>query len=62
MAHTKYNAHSVGLLEYVKKLEYVLNECKEYFDQRADADVQGDPSVFIPNEEMVLLGKIDKVL
>lgn len=30
----------------------LLNDLHEYFDQRADADCEGDPPRFVPNEEM----------
>ena len=33
-----------------------LEECQEYFDNRADADCDQDG--FIPNKEMVLLSKV----
>lgn len=30
----------------------LLGELHEYFDQRADADCEGDPLRYVPNEEM----------
>lgn len=33
-----------------------LEECQEYFDNRADADCDQDG--FIPNKEMILLSKV----
>lgn len=30
----------------------LLEEVNEYFDQRADADCEGDPPRFVPDEEM----------
>ena len=33
-----------------------LEECEEYFDNRADADCDQDG--FIPNKEMLLLSKV----
>ena len=46
----------------VYRLRAVLEECREYFDSRADADYQGEESDYIPNEEMRLLVEIDEVL
>ncbi|TCR64664.1 hypothetical protein [Bosea sp. BK604] len=38
-----------------KRLREALAECEEYFDNRADADCEGDPAEFVPNKEMRLL-------
>ena len=47
----------------MKKLEAVLTDCSEYFDQRSDIssehDEDGSPR---PNEEMKLLQMIEEVL
>lgn len=39
-----------------------LNQCREYFDGRADADCEGDPLEFVPNREMRILAEIDAAL
>jgi len=44
-----------------RRLRDCLEELREYFDQRADAD-QPSGSSPIPNEEMTLLMQIDEVL
>jgi hypothetical protein len=46
--------------ERIKQLEGTLGECREYFDQRSDADCDQDG--YIPNEEMKLLCEIDEVM
>ena len=45
---TKAEAHAERLAE-------ALDECEEWFDQRADVDVQGDPPAQVPNSEMHML-------
>jgi len=40
----------------------VLHECEVYFDNRADADCEGDPAEFVPNREMILLSAIRDAL
>jgi len=40
----------------------VLNACLEYFEDRQDADCEGDPLEFVPNEEMRLAVQIRQVL
>lgn len=32
----------------------ILERIEEYFDDRADADCEGDPPRYVPNEEMQL--------
>lgn len=36
-------------------LSDVLDAVEEYLDDRADADCQGDPAKYVPNEAMRLL-------
>lgn len=45
------SSQSLSLSEAAEALE----QCEAYFDNRADADCQGDPAEFVPNREMVLL-------
>jgi hypothetical protein len=44
----------------IAELESALGECRDYFDDRADADCDQDG--FIPNEEMRMMTAIDEVL
>jgi hypothetical protein len=44
------------------ELREVLEHVEDYFDQRADADAQGDPSRFVGNAEMSYLGDIRRAL
>jgi hypothetical protein len=44
----------------IAKLRDVLDECKDYFDNRADAD--HDETGFVPNEEMKLLSIVRSAL
>lgn len=44
----------------IKELESALNQCREYFEERADADCDQDG--FIPNEEMRMVTEIDESL
>lgn len=44
----------------IKELESALNQCREYFEERADADCDQDG--FIPNEEMRMVTEIDEAL
>jgi hypothetical protein len=43
-------------------MAHVLQQCAEYFDNRADADMQGDPPRYVPNEEMRLLQAVREAL
>lgn len=40
----------------------LLRELRDYMDNRADCDVQGDPPEEIPNTEMRLLCRIQETL
>ncbi len=53
-------AELAAAYERIKMLEAELLECREYFDQRADADCDQDG--FIPNEEMRRVASIDECL
>ena len=46
----------------ITRLRELLEECLEYFDQRADAEYLPDSAVPIPNEEMGLLVAIRTAL
>jgi len=46
----------------VMELASKLEDVRDYFDQRADADAVGDPFEFKPNEEMRMLTEINKVI
>lgn len=45
-----------------QKMEILLEKCEEYFDRIADADQPSGAISTIPNEEMVLLAEIRRVL
>lgn len=49
-----------ALMNEIQELKYVLADCADYFDNRADADCDQDG--FIPNAEMILLMAIKEVL
>lgn len=56
-------AHAIERFQdRVGRLEGVLLECREYFEDRADAELVGDPASWEGNEEMTLLGRIEEVL
>lgn len=38
-----------------------LHEIREYFEQRADADCDGDPAEYRPNLEMRMLAEVETV-
>lgn len=40
----------------------ILTRCSEYFDQRADVDVSGDPLTEDPNEEMLIGQDVDRAI
>lgn len=42
----------------MEELESLLDEVDEYLDDRADADVQGDPPKYVPNKAMTLLSRL----
>lgn len=44
----------------IATLESTLTECREYFEERADADCDQDG--FIPNMEMKIMVEIDEVM
>ena len=46
----------------VAALREVLVECEEFFDNRADADAQGDPARYVGNAEMTMLGIVRAAL
>lgn len=46
----------------VEELEAALRDCEEWFDQRADADAQGDPMQYVGNTEMTMLGVVRTAL
>jgi regulator of sigma D len=46
--------------QQIAKLEAALNECVEYFDDRADADCDQDG--YIPNDAMKMLCNINEAL
>jgi len=46
--------------ERIKELESTLNEVREYFEERADADCDQDG--YIPNKEMRMMVEIDTTL
>jgi len=46
----------------IARKDAALEECEEYFDNRADADCEGDPAEFVPNREMVLLTAVREAL
>ncbi len=54
------DAHFVELDGALERLQTVLRECEEYFDQRADADHNGVN--FIANDEMRLLTEIREAM
>jgi hypothetical protein len=65
----KARASDPDLAEKFTRLEWramemalVLERCAEYFDNRADADMQGDPPRYVPNEEMRLLVAVREAL
>ncbi len=39
-----------------------LVACEEYFEDRADADYEGDPLEAVPNEAMKMLSQVREVL
>jgi hypothetical protein len=49
-----------GLRRKIAKLEAALDECREYFEDRADADQEPGDSYPRGNEEMKLLVTIDQ--
>lgn len=46
----------------VARLVEALDDCEDYFDNRADADCEGDPLQFVPNKEMRLLSQVREAL
>lgn len=48
--------------EQVRVLREALESCEDYFDQRADADAQGDPMRYVGNKEMTMLGEVRAAL
>ena len=59
-ANARLIAAAPSILEYARKLESVLHDCEDYFDNRADADTDQDG--YIPNEEMHHLTAIRNAL
>jgi hypothetical protein len=45
---------------YMRKLENVLHECRMYFDNRADAEMDTTSPHATPNREMQMLQMIDE--
>lgn len=43
---------------FIDDLEQFLIDCEEYFDNGADADWQGDPGDYVPNDKMRFLGRV----
>lgn len=50
------------LTELEKQMKSALQECEEYFDQRADVADYSDETGHTPNEEMNLLTEVCAVL
>ena len=46
----------------IEQLRTVLNECRGYFEQRADTTDYSDETGHTPNEEMRLMQEINEVL
>lgn len=44
------------------ELHYRLLECLDYFDQRADAEWEGEEIGMTPNEEMQMMQSIENTL
>lgn len=50
------------LTELEKQMKSTLQECEEYFDQRADIFNYSDETGHTPNEEMKLLTEVRGIL
>lgn len=59
---TKYLTQLKEERERSAKLLEVLGLAKQYFDDRADCDYQGDPPYPVPNYEMIMLSEIKTAL
>lgn len=44
------------------EIRAMLEECRDYLDQRADADCKGDPPEYVPNQAMRIMGRVDELL
>lgn len=53
-------AELANLRRQIARMTAALQECAEYFEDRADADCDQDG--YIPNEEMKLLGEVREAL
>ncbi len=56
------SAANARLIAAAPEMFEALTECEEYFDNRADADCEGDPLEFVPNKEMRLLSVVRDAL
>ena len=56
------NAALRRLREENDRLRDALEECAEWFDQRADAEAVGDPQRYVGNAEMTMLGTCKRAL
>ena len=56
------SAEADRAMEVRSELLGLIEELREYFDQRADADYQGEEDGFVGNDEMKMLTEIDSVL
>jgi hypothetical protein len=50
------------LMRELNVMRETLEACADYFDARADADMQGDPPRYVPNEEMRMLQQVREAL
>ena len=48
--------------QQIASLVATLLLVREFLDDRADADMQGDPPEYVPNAAMQLLGVVDAAL
>jgi hypothetical protein len=46
----------------IADMEEVLSDALEYFEDRQDADCEGDPLEFVPNKEMNMASRICQVI
>ena len=60
--HANATAELRRMFRLIDDMREALIECEEYFDNRADADCEGDPLEFVPNKEMRLLNAVQAAL